>query len=94
MIRDYTETMYYPLVKVQAHKSYTLQEATALIRGILAALVQREDCVDLMLDSPTEMVWAFEGRHTCDLVEAESQERSITVYLQGVIPDGWEILYP
>ena len=91
MIRDYTEILYYPLVKVRAHKSYTLQEATALIRGLLAAMVQGEDCIDSMLDSPTEMIWAFEGRHTCDRFEAESQERYIISYLQGAIPEGWEI---
>lgn len=91
MIREIVETLYYPLVKVKAHKSYTLQEATALVRGIYAGLSQSEEC-DLMLDSPTEMIWAFEGEHSCDRFTAECQEKFILAYIEAALPEGWEVL--
>lgn len=92
MIRECTEIQYYALVKVQAHKSYTMDQALPLVRGIYAGMSQSEDCVDLVLESPVYLVWAFEGEHSSDRFVAECQERSVTCYLQGALPEGWEIV--
>lgn len=92
MIKEYLEPQYYAIVKVRAHKSYTQDEAHKLVRGIYAGLSQNESCIDLMLESPKELIWAFEGEPSTDRFVAECQERSITCYLQGALPEGWEII--